>query len=88
MWPKYDSVFFLIRFKSCGAFTPNCSKYNGADVDAADGGGACDCNNIMIMIKVIKMIPMLAVSHASLDHPASQTPKAFDTFGSELTDLC
>ena len=26
MWPKYDSFCFLIRFKSCGAFTPSCSK--------------------------------------------------------------
>ena len=24
MWPKYDSFCFLIRFKSCGAFTPSC----------------------------------------------------------------
>ena len=26
MWPKYDSFCFLIRFKSCGAFTPSCSR--------------------------------------------------------------
>ena len=25
MWPKYDSFCFLIRFKSCGAFTPSFS---------------------------------------------------------------
>ena len=26
MWPKYDSFCFLIRFRSCGAFTPSCSR--------------------------------------------------------------
>ena len=26
MWPKYDNFCFLIRFKSCGAFTPSCSR--------------------------------------------------------------
>ena len=26
MWPNYDSFCFLIRFKSCGAFTPSCSR--------------------------------------------------------------
>ena len=26
MWPKYDSFCFLIGIKSCGAFTPSCSR--------------------------------------------------------------
>ena len=26
MWPKYDNFCFLIRFKSCGAFTSSCSR--------------------------------------------------------------
>ena len=26
MWPKYNSFCFLIRFRSCGAFTPSCSR--------------------------------------------------------------
>ena len=26
IWPKYDDFCFLIRFKSCGTFTPSCSR--------------------------------------------------------------